>query len=108
MSKADLLRLLELVPYRIAASAVVAALALYELLAPNPRSRARRGSRPGSGETKHSRAGLSVERRRMSSGKRRGKPTGPPVSACDPGAPDASALRQAALLSFNLRSRGHV
>ena len=45
MSKADLLRLLELVPYGIAASAVVAVLALYELLAPNPRSRARRGSK---------------------------------------------------------------
>ena len=47
MSKADLLRLLELVPYGIAASAVVAVLALYELLAPNPRSRARRGKPTG-------------------------------------------------------------
>ncbi len=49
MSQADLLRLLDLTPYGIVALAVVAALALYELLAPNPQSRARRGSTPSSG-----------------------------------------------------------
>ena len=40
MSQADLLRLLDLTPYGIVALAVVAALALYELLALNPQSRA--------------------------------------------------------------------
>jgi hypothetical protein len=49
MSQADALRLAELVPYGIAVLAVVAALALYELLAPNPSGRPRSGSRPSPG-----------------------------------------------------------
>ena len=53
MSEADLLRLLGWAPQGIVALAVVAALALYEILAPNPRRRARQGPKPSAPEPAH-------------------------------------------------------